>query len=164
MRLYRSVRLRVLFLLLAVLWAGVLFYMSSEPATESGERSTSIVAVIIKTFFPNFETMPETQQTELLSSGDHILRKCTHFATYALLGGLVCLSSLGFFASPAAHFCRSLFLSALYAASDEIHQSFVPGRGPALTDVLLDSAGALCGILFILLVAALILKKQTKKS
>ena len=163
-RLYRSVRLRTLFLLLTVLLAGMIFYMSSETATESGERSHSIVAIIIKAFFPDFETMPETQQTELLASGDHILRKCTHFATYALLGGLVCLSSLGFFASPAAHLCRSLFLSALYAASDEIHQSFVPGRGPALTDVLLDSAGALCGILFILLVAALLLKKQTKKS
>lgn len=163
-RLYRSVRLRALFLLLTVLLAGMIFYMSSETATESGERSHSIVATVIRVFCPEFDSLSSAAQTELLASGDHILRKCTHFATYALLGGLVCLSSLGFFASPAAHLCRSLFLSALYAASDEIHQSFVPGRGPALTDVLLDSAGALCGILFILLAAALLLKKQTKKS
>lgn len=164
MRLYRSVRLRAFFLLLTVLLAGIIFYMSSESATESGERSSSIVAAVIKIFFPEFDSLSSATQTELLLNGDHILRKCTHFATYALLGGLVCLSSLGFFASLPTHLCRSLLLSALYAASDEIHQSFVPGRGPAFTDVLLDSAGALCGILFILLVATLILKKQTKKS
>lgn len=34
----------------------------------------------------------------------------------------------------------------LYAASDEIHQIFVPGRACMLTDVCIDSAGALLGI------------------
>lgn len=161
--LYRSARLRALFLLLAVLWAGVLFYMSSEPATESSERSASIAEIILKAVVSDFETMPEPRQIELLASGDHILRKCTHFAAYALLGGLTCLSSLGFLATPPTHFCRSILLTTLYAASDEFHQRFVPGRGPAFADVLLDSAGALCGILFILLAAASILKKQKKK-
>ena len=35
----------------------------------------------------------------------------------------------------------------LYAASDEIHQLFVPGRSGQLRDVLLDSAGVAAGIL-----------------
>ncbi len=33
-------------------------------------------------------------------------------------------------------------LAAVYAASDEFHQSFVPGRNAALEDVLVDAAGA----------------------
>ena len=33
-------------------------------------------------------------------------------------------------------------LAALYSASDEFHQSFVPGRYPSMTDVLIDSLGA----------------------
>ena len=33
-------------------------------------------------------------------------------------------------------------LAALYSASDEFHQSFVPGRYPSVTDVLIDSLGA----------------------
>lgn len=33
-------------------------------------------------------------------------------------------------------------LAALYSASDEFHQSFVPGRYPSITDVLIDSLGA----------------------
>jgi VanZ family protein len=33
----------------------------------------------------------------------------------------------------------------MYACLDETHQIFVPGRGPSLYDVALDSSGALFG-------------------
>ena len=33
----------------------------------------------------------------------------------------------------------ALFLAAVFAASDEFHQSFVPSRGPSVWDVLLDT-------------------------
>jgi VanZ family protein len=36
---------------------------------------------------------------------------------------------------------------ALFAASDEFHQSFVKSRTPSVRDVLLDIAGALLGLL-----------------
>jgi VanZ family protein len=39
-------------------------------------------------------------------------------------------------------------VAVLYAASDEIHQYFVPGRACRLYDVGFDAAGALIGILF----------------
>ncbi len=35
----------------------------------------------------------------------------------------------------------SLAFVFLYACSDEFHQSFVPGRGPAFRDVLIDTSG-----------------------
>ena len=38
-------------------------------------------------------------------------------------------------------------LAALYAATDEVHQSFVPSRSGTIKDVLLDSAGAGLGLL-----------------
>ncbi|HZM69026.1 MAG TPA: VanZ family protein [Candidatus Cryosericum sp.] len=37
-------------------------------------------------------------------------------------------------------------LSVLYAVSDEVHQSFVPGRSPDYRDVLSDAVGAALGI------------------
>ena len=43
----------------------------------------------------------------------------------------------------------ALLLTVLYAISDEVHQSFVPGRHPALYDVLFDTGGALAMILLI---------------
>ena len=139
----------MLFLLLTVLLAGVIFYMSSEPATESGERSTTIAAEILPLVHPAFETLPPEEQKAVLSSADHILRKTAHFCVYGMLGVLLLLYSLCFAAKPPAHMLRALLAATVYAASDEIHQAFVPGRGSAVTDVLLDSAGALCGILFI---------------
>ena len=39
-------------------------------------------------------------------------------------------------------FFISWVLATLYAASDEFHQSFVPGRHPASADVIIDSLGA----------------------
>ena len=37
-------------------------------------------------------------------------------------------------------------LCTCYAATDEFHQIFVPGRTPKVTDVMIDSAGAALGI------------------
>lgn len=148
-RIFRARGWRVLFLLLTVLLAGVIFYMSSEPATESSERSTTIAAEILPIVHPAFETLPPEEQKAVLSSADHILRKTAHFCVYGVLGVLLLLYSLCFAAKPPAHMLRALLAATVYAASDEIHQAFVPGRGSAVTDVLLDSAGALCGILAI---------------
>lgn len=148
-RIFRARGWRVLFLLLTVLLAGVIFYMSSEPATESGERSTTIAAEILPLVHPAFETLPPEEQKAVLSSADHILRKTAHFCVYGVLGALLLLYNLCFAAKPPAHMLRALLAATVYAASDEIHQAFVPGRGSAVTDVLLDSAGALCGILAI---------------
>ncbi len=42
---------------------------------------------------------------------------------------------------------------AFYAATDELHQRFVPGRSGQLSDWLLDSVGVATGVLIILLIA-----------
>ena len=44
-------------------------------------------------------------------------------------------------------------LTALFGLLDEYHQSFVPGRNPALGDALADLAGGLLGALFMFLLA-----------
>ncbi len=41
----------------------------------------------------------------------------------------------------------ALGMCLLYAISDEIHQSFVPGRSPRVTDVGIDTLGSLLGLL-----------------
>jgi hypothetical protein len=69
---------------------------------------------------------------------DLVLRKLAHAAEYAILAALL-LRALE--ATPA------WALSVVYAASDELHQHFVPGRAGRPLDVAIDAAGALAGIL-----------------
>ena len=58
--------------------------------------------------------------------------------------------------------CISAILGILYAISDEIHQSFTPGRGPKITDVFIDSLGVFFGITVILLILEVINRKNKK--
>ena len=57
----------------------------------------------------------------------------------------------------------SLIIGVIYASTDEIHQAFIPGRGPQITDVMLDSLGVLTGI-FISMLLIEIIRRITKKT
>ena len=45
------------------------------------------------------------------------------------------------------------------AATDEFHQTFVRSRGPSIRDIMIDSGGAIVG----LLVGAVLVKKRSTK-
>ena len=81
----------------------------------------------------------------------HTVRKCAHFCEYAMLGFLVLrvvhLDAAFSTASAGRRYWLALLFCALYAASDEFHQSFVPTRQPAVLDVFLDTCGAGFGLL-----------------
>ena len=44
-----------------------------------------------------------------------------------------------------------LSIGVLYAISDEIHQGFIPGRTPQITDVMIDTMGVVLGMLCVLI-------------
>lgn len=50
----------------------------------------------------------------------------------------------------------AVMLAAVYACSDEIHQLFVEGRAGMVSDVLIDSAGAVLGLGILILIQSLI--------
>ncbi len=75
-----------------------------------------------------------------LGAWDLLLRKLAHLGEYAVLGILLARA----LPEPAA-----LLAGAAYAVSDELHQTFVPGREGALLDAGLDSVGVLVGILLL---------------
>ncbi|MBU1999279.1 MAG: VanZ family protein [Candidatus Omnitrophica bacterium] len=73
---------------------------------------------------------------------DLILRKAAHISEYLILTWLLYRGVRGSFrlTNFYLYFWPSL-LALLYAVSDELHQAFVPGRGPSLRDILIDSIG-----------------------
>jgi VanZ family protein len=70
-----------------------------------------------------------------LGSWDLFLRKLAHMAEYALLW-LLWLRALG-----RDHALAAAAITLAYAATDELHQSFVEGRNGTPVDVLIDAAG-----------------------
>lgn len=100
------------------LWAGAIFFLSSRPV------------------------MPHVGPK--LNETDYWLDYAAHAAEF---GVLCALAWRAFRVSPAAWLSRrpalaAWALSTLYAALDEAHQAFVPGRMATLPDWLVDVAGA----------------------
>ena len=76
-----------------------------------------------------------------------LLRKLAHFTEFLGLGMLLCWRF-----GMSGRTWRPAFLSGAAAACiDETIQRFVPGRGPSLRDVGIDSLGVLTGIGLLLL-------------
>jgi len=74
---------------------------------------------------------------------DYIVKKGGHAFGY----GLLALSYLRGLKGNSSHvearwFYIAWVLVVLYSTTDEFHQSFVSGRHPAMTDVMIDSSGA----------------------
>jgi VanZ family protein len=78
---------------------------------------------------------------------DRISDKVLHGVEYAGLGGLlaVALALTVPRLRPARILVLAALLASLYGASDEVHQSFVPGREADPRDWAADSAGGLVG-------------------
>src|ERR1043166_487490 len=78
-----------------------------------------------------------------------IVRKLSHVCEYAILAGLLwraLRSGTNLNLQMSMLFVVSWFSCALFAASDEFHQSFIPSRQAAWGDVMIDIGGALVGL------------------
>jgi len=106
-----SRRLQGLLWLAVIAWAGLIFALSATPDLR----------------FVSSDTM------------DFFVRKAGHMAVFGILAVLI----WGALTASAARrtLALSLMLTVLYAASDEIHQSFTAGRHPSPVDVGIDSVG-----------------------
>lgn len=98
------------------------------------------------------------------------MRKTAHAAEYAVLGLLVAGAYIEGGKKGGKHAGeksgREIFvpwiITTAYAATDEIHQLLVPGRSGQLSDVILDSAGALAGLLVLGAVRFFVRRRREK--
>ena len=85
----------------------------------------------------------------------HIVRKMAHFCEYTLEGFLLMLCMRVYTRRPLRHITVPMLAGVLTALTDETIQLFSQGRSSQVTDVWLDSAGVLAGILAALLLMGL---------
>lgn len=101
-----------------VLWALIIFTFSSFPTIETSD------------FF----------------LWDFLIKKSAHLIEYGILAILIYRAMIETEIDNKKAIIYSIIIAGLYGASDEFHQSFIPGRGPAVRDVIIDTIGATIGI------------------
>lgn len=151
----------IIFTVLAVVWMIVIFVYSSRPAEESNANSDTVEKAIMQMTVTDYDEKTEKEVENFILDWRIPIRKCAHACEYALLSFLL------FFAIPdkLVLWGRGLISGAgalVYGISDEIHQSFVPGRTALVSDVLIDLAGVCCGCLFSVVIVILVRRKRRK--
>lgn len=154
----------IIWMILVLIWMGVIFSFSAREADESTAMSHSVGKEIGRIFIPEFGSWSEEKQEQFAERIDFPVRKCAHASEYAVLGILL----LGTAYSFSERWGRKIWISSwcigtMYAATDELHQLFVPGRSCQIRDVCIDSAGVLAGILLFSLIKHKIEKRQEMK-
>ena len=119
-----------------VVWAAVIFLASTH--WFSGERTGVVVLSFLGHLFPGADV-------RTLEAIHATLRKLGHFSEYLILGLLLVRALAADGRWRLRHAVVAVALAGAYAATDELHQAFVPGRTAAVTDALIDASGALAG-------------------
>ena len=144
-------------IIFALLWVLGIYKLSSMNTGSSNGKSTNIISIFIE------DTLEVTNKYGITDSHpDEIkigkasvilnrpLRKVMHASVYFVLA-FVILFIISLFFDNKKYIIPSLITLLLIfflAGFDEYHQTFVNGRTGQLKDVIIDSLGALVGIIF----------------
>lgn len=143
-----------IFITLAIM--AFIFIQSALPGEISGAESNVLVE-----FFAKLTRL----DAEVLSV---VIRKAAHFTEFAVLGLCLTLNVRDFYSAKGISLGRghvwfmSWLLGTAYAATDEIHQYFVPDRACQLLDVCIDSAGVAAGAIIGVVVCGSWVRKSNK--
>ena len=129
--------------LVIVLWFSLIFVASGD--SQSSVRSSRIIGPLVHWLFPQ---LAEEHVNQIV----FFVRKCAHLTEFAILALLFWRA----FRKPVKRDPRPWFWpearNALlgvitYAATDELHQMFVPSRQASFFDVMIDATGGAIGLL-----------------
>jgi Predicted integral membrane protein len=131
-----------------LIWLGVIFLGSTDML--SAEHTSRFLVPFLRWIDPqiSFATLNAIQLG---------IRKVGHLTEYAILAMLLwraLRSGTRWQMKMSILFLVAALASAIFAASDEFHQSFVPSRTASPNDVMIDICGALIGLLSCLMFAA----------
>ncbi|WP_246942850.1 VanZ family protein [Bacillus pinisoli] len=140
-----------------ILIAGIIFWFSSQPYQQQDVKPFMIDFINEEWIQAAFGWIAFDYAGYLVSV-DHLgaasfieffIRKGAHFGIFFLLGFFTIRASLQTFLKnrPKTGLLTSFIFTFLYAVSDELHQHFTGDRTPLIHDVMIDSVGALTGIL-----------------
>lgn len=153
--------LRVILIILLIGTFSIIFGFSSQDSEKSSGISRKVTEIITNPI-KSIQEKPEQEKEQILSRIESVVRKIAHFSIYTVVGFLLMALFSTYKLEEMNRFSYSLIIGVIYASSDEIHQCFTPGRGPQITDVIIDTMGVLLGILLVILVIKIYKKIVSK--
>lgn len=135
---------KVIKFILIIFWMGLIFSFSNDSGVVSTKKSDGLIIRVVETIMGR-----ELKDSEKEKWVDYLVvpvRKGAHLFVYLVLGLLIISFLKECMIINYKILLLSIFLSFLYACSDEVHQMLVPGRSGQLVDVLLDTFGSSIGI------------------
>ncbi len=152
---------RKIFLILMLVWMAVIFAFSCRNGVESTGDSYQIGMSVGRLVVPAFHNLSSEEQLAFAERVDYPVRKTAHALEYAILGAFAAGWLYDAKGRRGRNILPAWLVATLYAASDELHQLFVPGRSGQVTDVLLDSTGAIAGVLIMAGIFYLIRRRRS---
>ena len=158
--------LKIVSFLPAAMLLFLIFGFSAQDGESSGSLSFEISLFLVKLSSP---LLPAAMSEEVLFERAELIhyfvRKAAHMTEYFLLALSLQLPLTAWLSKILLWKPRILIgfaATVLFAALDEFHQTFVPGRSGNFTDVCIDSTGALIASLCLLLFYSIHQKKLAR--
>lgn len=148
MKKSRKIYVVVSWILVAVCM-GIIFSLSAQTAEESSELSGSFILALL-------EWLGIELEQEVIRTIAH----CLEFMGLSVLIFNATYATWETKVTPLIAFAGTV----LYAITDEIHQIFVPGRAFQISDILVDSTGALIGAVASLIILKIILTIKERRN
>lgn len=174
---------RIILGILIIIWMITIFLFSNQDGMESENTSDIITNRLVNETIENDieieENVDNTNNEDANNSVNVakynyefemykgevrlVVRKSAHFIIY-LVGGILLFNFFRTYnISLRNQIIYAILGIILYASSDEFHQLFVNGRTARVEDVLLDTLGAIVGILLNLICLKIVYKIKNKK-
>lgn len=161
-------RLRIIAILTTLIWMIVIFRFSMDTGTSSHELSDLCVQIFNKAVYSfTGKDLRISITPEHYAMVELFFRKLAHMGIYFILSINVMVVLFTFNMKMISRIFISVFFCFIYACTDEFHQMFVDGRGASFFDCLIDTTGAILGIVAALILYCIlytIMTKYQKKS
>lgn len=127
--------------LIIVLFLYLIFSFSSQNGTDSENLSLGFTSFIVSlTSGEEFiDHIQNTTKARLLRELDNYIRKAAHFFMFFSLGMLFYAGFRQLTNKTGRVYLVALGSGVIVGVLDELHQSFVDGRGPLLSDIKIDA-------------------------
>lgn len=155
--------------LLVIIWASLIFIMSSMDTNESNGKSKTIINDVVEKSVETTNGLgiidkhpSKNKMNKVIEKLNYPLRKAAHASEYFIFTILILTALKNSGVNGNKKFIIALVICFIYACTDEYHQTFVNGRTGQFSDTLIDTFGGFIScLMYIFMMKKIRLERST---